>query len=133
MNEITKLYENAGIKKQYCGWLDMGDLDTNMQYVRCETKEEYDNYAALDSSDLVQTTPNEEYPPFTAEKQLEIVKFLLKKAVYYDVKDDKYWFYYEECESVGYKPFDEAIVHFINKLWKDLTPEEKQQVKGILE
>lgn len=75
----------------------------------------------------------EYYPPFTAEKQLEIAKFLLKKAVYYDVKDDKYWFYYEECESAGYKPFDEAIAHFINNLWQDLTEEEKQQVKGILE
>jgi hypothetical protein len=70
---------------------------------------------------------------FTAEKQLEITKFLLKKAVYYDVKDNKYWFYYEECESAGYKPFDEAIAHFINKLWTDMSEAEKQQVKGILE
>lgn len=75
----------------------------------------------------------EYYPSFTAEKQLEITKFLLKKAVYYDVKDDKYWFYYEECESAGYKPFDEAIAHFINKLWQDLTEEEKQQIKEVLE
>lgn len=24
MNEIEKMYENCKIKKQYCGWLDMG-------------------------------------------------------------------------------------------------------------
>ena len=84
---------------------------------------------------VVDTFPPVEYPQinFTAEKQLEITKFLLKKAVYYDVKDDKYWFYYEECESAGYKPFDEAIAHFINKLWADMSSEEQQQVKGILE
>ena len=104
MSEVTKLYENAGVSKEP---------------------------AIIPSSGEVIYWKN--YPPFTAEKQLEITKFLLKKAVYYDVKDDKYWFYYEECESAGYKPFDEAIAHFINKLWQDLTEEEKQQVKGILE
>lgn len=105
MSEITKLYENAGI--YHC---NMPDIDCNKNCEKCE-----------------------DYNLFTAEKQLEIMKFLLKKAVYYDVKDDKYWFYYEECESAGYKPFDEAIAHFINKLWQDLTEEEEQQIKEILE
>lgn len=109
MSEIEKMYENAGIEKN------------------CNSSSEFCPVAFCDECDF------NIYPPFTAEKQLEITKFLLKKAVYYDVKDDKYWFYLEECESAGYKPFDEAIAHFINKLWKDLSPEEKQQVKGILE
>lgn len=104
MSEITKLYENAGVS--------------------CKPNYVYNKAPILSGL---------EYPPFTAEKQIEITKFLLKKAVYYDVKDDKYWFYLEECESAGYKPFNEAIAHFINKLWQDLSPEEKQQVKGILE
>ena len=110
MNEIEKMYKNAGVNKIF-------------KCYECS----YGTFGMCDRESIW------EYPPFTAEKQLEITKFLLKKAVYYDVKDDKYWFYYEECESAGYKPFDEAIVHFINKLWKDLTSEEKQQVKGILE
>ena len=121
MGEITKLYENCNIKPKqegYCDW------DSNCPYPRLKCNDECPYWKYEDEA---------ECPPFTAEKQLEIVKFLLKKAVYYDVKDDKYWFYYEECESAGYKPFDEAIAHFINKLWQDLTEEEKQQVKGILE
>jgi hypothetical protein len=111
MSEITKLYENAGVN-QVCNTCELRGFKR-----LCPSKEL-----------CVRTNP-----PFTAEKQLEITKFLLKKAVYYDVKDDKYWFYYEECESAGYKPFDEAIAHFINKLWQDLTEEEKMSIKNILE
>ena len=29
--------------------------------------------------------------------------------------------------------FDEGLAQMINELWQDFTPEEKQQVKGILE
>lgn len=114
MSEIEKMYSNAEVKKinTHQSEIDNGDP----------------RFTGISHSDSYI-----KYPPFTAEKQLEIMKFLLKKAVYYDVKDDKYWFYYEECESAGYKPFDEAIAHFINKLWQDLTEEEKQQIKEILE
>ena len=105
MSEIKKMYENVNITPKKCL-----ECDNNMD---CGFGKDC-------------------YPPFTAEKQLEITKFLLKKAVYYDVKDDKYWFYYEECESAGYKPFDEAIAHFINKLWQDLTEDEHRQIKEIL-
>lgn len=137
MSEIAKLYQNAGIKLKYSGWLDMGDLDTQMTHIQCDTKEEWDECVFMSRSSYSSDyenydKPKMEYPPFTAKKQLELIKFLLKKAVYYDVKDDKYWFYYEECESAGYKPFDEAIAHFINKLWQSLTEEEKQQIKEIL-
>ena len=117
MNEIEKMYENAGIKSfktcEFCTQRSIDCLKENISNITCGF-----------ASDI--------YPPFTAEKQLEITKFLLKKAVYYDVKDDKYWFYYEECESAGYKPFDEAVAHFINKLWQDLTEEERKQIKEIL-
>jgi hypothetical protein len=128
MSEITKLYENAGIEKEvikgcYEYYSENGGIDI---YTVNDCKNKDCNTCKADKS-------IKEYPPFTAEKQLEITKFLLKKAVYYDVKDNKYWFYYEECESAGYKPFDEAIAHFINKLWTDMSEAEKQQVKGILE
>lgn len=108
MTEIEKLFENAGIKclhpSGFCKHIG----------ATCEVCKRH------------------KYPPFTAEKQLEITKFLLKKAVYYDVKDDKYWFFWEDCESVGYKPFDEAIAHFVNILWQDLTDQEKEEIRNIL-
>lgn len=122
MSEIEKLYANAEVKPfRYC----YNCVDNNGNRI--------ENSANCPSRHNCSNTCDTPEYEFTAEKQLEITKFLLKKAVYYDVKDDKYWFYYEECESAGYKPFDEAIAHFINKLWQNLTTEEKQQVKGILE
>ena len=129
-DEIIKLYENARIEKE----LAYFECNRGRSSMRCcpVSSDERDKEC---SSCFFRDKMKEvyEYPPFTAEKQLEIMKFLLKKAVYYDVKDDKYWFYYEECESAGYKPFDEAIAHFINKLWADMLDEEKQQIKEILE
>ena len=140
MSEITKLYENAGIEPTHydaCALEDkyLSNEELANQYGTLDGYLSFEcpHYGEGCYSTCEYAYDKDEYPPFTAEKQLEITKFLLKKAVYYDVKNDKYWFYYEECESVGYKPFDEAIAHFINKLWTDMSSEEKQQVKGILE
>ena len=119
MSEIEKMYENAGI-------------DYEERYNNCTLNKEGQCELKCSCDICKYSEEKYIYPTFTAKKQIEITKFLLKKAVYYDVKDDKYWFYLEECESAGYKPFDEAIAHCINKLWKDLTEEEQQQVKGIL-
>lgn len=75
-----------------------------------------------------------EYPPFTAEKQLNIVKFLLNKSVYYDTYGDReYWFHLsDEIENSKYREFDEAIAECINKMWEDLRDYEKAQIKEIL-
>lgn len=79
------------------------------------------------------------YPPFTAEKQIEIMKFLISKHARFDMfKDceqrDLYMVYYE-CRYFPkqYLPFEEALAESINYLWQDLTEVEKQQIKGILE
>lgn len=75
------------------------------------------------------------YPPFTAEKQLNIVKFLLNKSVYYDTYGDReYWFHLsDEIENSKYREFDEAIAECINKMWEDLRDYEKVQIKEMLE
>lgn len=85
-----------------------------------------EGYDAWDIKDI--------YPPFTAEKQLEIVKFMLHKGIYYDTDSDTYWFHYtDEIENATYRPFEEAIAELINSLWQDLTEEEHKQIKEILE
>lgn len=106
MSEIEELYSKAGLV--YCG--------------KCRHDSELDCIYLCESK----------HPPFTAEKQLELVKFLFKKAVYYSVIDNKYWFYLDEVENANYKPFDEAIAEFINNLWKDFTEENKKQIVEIL-
>lgn len=62
------------------------------------------------------------YPPFTAEKQLEIVKQILFSTWWMNLKRLQFS-----------EKFDEGLAQMINELWQDLSEEEKQQVKGILE
>ena len=62
------------------------------------------------------------YPPFTAEKQLKIVKQILFSTWWMNLKRLQFS-----------EKFDEGLAQMINELWQDFTPEEKQQVKGILE
>ena len=112
MSEIEKMYENAEIEPIY-------------PYTKC-------------------------YPEFTAEKQIEIIKTIETKCDFVD------------CIQIVYRPmedlwkisiipvlemaFEEIHLYFgcdkdfsialamaINNLWQDLSEEEKQKVKGILE
>lgn len=128
MNEITKLYENADVKKDW-NPTPYGGV------------EEY-------------------YPPFTAEKQIAILMFILNKfgdigfQKMYSIRgndentrkdfikclcdcEHETWdsrpvdFYYQKGASGD--NFEESLAGLINDLWQDLTPEEKQQIKEILE
>ena len=129
MNEIEKMYENAGINMQH-----LLDVNTN-QFV-------------------------DVYPPFTAEKQIAILMFILNK--FGDIGFQKMYsirgndestrkdfikclcdcehetldsrpvdFYYQNGASGD--NFEESLAGLINYLWQSLSEEEKQQVKGILE
>lgn len=110
MNEIEKLYENAGIEKQ-------------SYFVR--QKETYNIFEI-------------KYPPFTAEKQLELIKFLMEQEDFSWIiaqqgKDTEYAFYVGyEYSSKDFREFTEALAGLINNLWQDLTEEEKEQIRGIL-
>lgn len=100
-----------------------------------EVEKMYENAGVGYLMYVVDTFPPVEYPQieFTAEKQLEIVKFMLHKGVYYDTDGDTYWFHYTgEIENATYRPFEEAIAEFINAIWQDLTEQEKQEIKRIL-
>lgn len=107
MNEIGKLYENANIKKKKTHFQGFEDWFW-------------------------------EYPPLTAEKQLELIKWLIQKN-FYDERIirsnyEKTHFYcsYLYCESEQFEKFEEALANIFNYFWQDLTKEEKEQVKGIL-
>lgn len=98
------------------------------------------NFAKQGAIDFTNTIEidGKRYPDFTAEKQIEITKFLIskyarfKKFRSYEQKD-LYMVYYE-CRYYPkqYLPFGEALAESINYLWQDLTEEEKQQIKDIL-
>ena len=78
----------------------------------------------------------DEYPPFTPKKQIELIKWLKDNRDFHTCGN---W-----CttldrtgETVEHRDgkFEEALAGLINQLFiaQDLTEEEKQQVKGILE
>lgn len=118
MSEIEKMYENAGIKKinTHQSEIDNGDPRfTGISYS--------DSYI--------------KYPPFTAEKQIELIKWLANTEHYIQsismiYGGKKYYVENERYNGIA-SSFEEALAEVVNELWRDLTEEEKQQVKGILE
>ena len=102
MSEIEKMYENAGVNKE---------CEKNYVYRECPHK-------TRQCEDCVLFI----YPPFTAKKQLEIVKMILFST---------WWMNLKRLQFA--EKFDEGLAQMVNDLWQDLTEEEKQQVKGILE
>jgi len=117
MNEITKLYENANVEKH----LVYFECHIGRSSMRCcpVSSDERDKEC---SSCFFRDKMKEvyEYPPFTAEKQLELIKWLSDTIgnFYYDIETGS---------------FEETLAKLINKLWEDLTEKQKQQIKEILE
>lgn len=123
MSEIEKMYENANIKaKEYC------DRDSDACMTCCpewENRQDCWKYKSV-------------IPPFTAEKQIEIIKFLISKHARFDMfknyeQKDLYMVHYE-CRYFPkqYLPFGEALAESINYLWQSLTEKEKRQITDIL-
>ena len=125
MNEVEKMYENANIKaKEYC------DRDSDACMACCpewENRQDCWKYKSV-------------IPPFNAEKQIELIKWLSTKelkirtnkqpyAVYVGVLgNDNTCFY--GCEGLY---LEQTLSELINHLWQDLTEEERKQIRGILE
>lgn len=135
MSEVEKLYKNVGIKPYiYCSKPQL-DCDAR-ENGNCKQDCEY--YSGKAS-----------YPPFTAEKQLSLIKWLAKRnygdytsSLLINITDDRVYF------SAGAKPeyyvievlydsnrctdFENALSELINNLWQDLTEEERTEIADIL-
>lgn len=104
MSEITKLYENAGI-------------EPDINYVCDKDPCEKHSVNCQECSHIYDT--REDYPDFTAEKQLELIKWFMHSEHFSPVRFNAQWVV-------------DDIASYINFLWQVLTPEEKQQIKEIL-
>ena len=62
------------------------------------------------------------YPYFTAEKQIELIKWLIVHSPSTCLEDE-----------IIVCAFEDSLANIINTMWQSLSEEEKQQVKGILE
>lgn len=107
MSEIKRMYENTEVK-----------LVADVKFPTKDT-----NY-------------NVSCPPFTAEKQLELIKWLaINKGISINY-DDRYFEWGMATDFYGghfFDNFDECLANLVNVIWQDLSTEEKQQVKVILE
>lgn len=89
----------------------------------------------------------EYYPPFTAEKQIEIVKAISTNHISSDYSYKYLGIDRDEIDEEIYlnlcidgkkyhahdKDFTVALAKLVNIIWQDLTTEEQQQIKEILE
>ena len=102
-----------------------------------EIEKMYENAGVGYLVEVIDTFPPIEYPRinFTAEKQIELIKWLMKyDEIHGDYNDGEYGFSTLNHSGKYKKDFKESLASLINnELWQSLTEEEKQQVKGILE
>jgi len=121
MNEIEKLYENAGIENELQGFHCHRNWDICENEYKCKI---------CKYSELIYSVP------FTAEKQLLLIQWLLNRADLYLHKHKSDFTYSIASGNYAvnkYRDLKKSIAEFINAIWQSLTEEEKQQVKGILE
>ncbi len=118
-DNIQKLYYIAGV--YLC---NMPDVDCDKECDKCE-----------------------DYNPFTAEKQLELIKWLLhhKQTTQVELRffENHYCISHctehEENDAVEYvrtgseKQFEQALADLFNDMWQDLTANQKTKIKEILE
>jgi hypothetical protein len=76
------------------------------------------------------------YPPFTAEKQLSLIKWLSDISEYFSVHYDRYKGMYNVQTGDGglyvTNNLSEAIASRVNIIWNDLSEKQRKQIKEIL-
>ena len=114
MTEIEKMFENVGVELVADAKFPTKDVNYNVGY-----------------------------PPFTAEKQLELIKWLAKiyeLSINWEKQYNSYRFEIRDYRNGRLnhsvccyeEPFEETLAYLINRIWKDLTDQEKEEIRRIL-
>lgn len=128
-DEIIKLYKNAGIEPTYTDECQIADSyycmakDLNERGILFDDymNQQYPNKNEMCYETCPYAYNKEFYPPFTAEKQIEIVKRILSSTWWINLKRLQF------AEN-----FENSLAELVNDLWHDLTEQEKEQIRGIL-
>lgn len=122
MSEIEKMYKNAEVKKQIPKI--------------CSNNELYCKDCTAHIEDAMPYCKSAEYPPFTAEKQIELIKWLAIKDCIFRLTYEREYLWCSQLEwqsSFCYEHFEESLANLVNTLWQDLTEAERAEIKNILE
>lgn len=138
MNEIEKMYKNCNLLKPQAWSCKLDRI--KFSGVCCELIKK-----GLHCSNCEYSKQEYYHPPFTAEKQLELIKWLIYyelidylKMAYISEEEEGYLSISVKCMSgYSYKNYDDddfdiALASLINGLWEDLPENDKQQIKEIL-
>ena len=112
MSEVEKMYENAGVEKQYY-YFDSADGNTYTWELN-ENGNDKHNMCFIGK-------PKIKDREFTAEKQLELVKWCCKKCRRF------YLYNINDIDN-----FAENLAKEFNHYWQDLTESEQEQIRSIL-
>lgn len=114
MTEIEKMYENAGIEKEF----EKPAECLKNPYITCDGCMLYDDKKGKCNN-------RKDYPPFTAEKQLRLIEWFISYSWWLNLKslDKKLDFSLD---------FDEKLAKLVNRLWESFSYQEKEEIRGIL-
>lgn len=143
-----KMFSSYGIKKRYCGFLDFGDLDSNLQFCSCNTLKEWREACSCsnDGSEWVGDAENckevfqkplRKYPFFSNAKIIKLLEFLVIKHNMYIYKGGDG----EEIELnmfcgalfLAGKTLKEALAEILIEISCTLPEEDIKIIKNILE
>ena len=123
MSQIETLYNIARIQKYGKRQCKDNEYLECQNYCFCDMDNKCDKFVV-------------EYPPFTAEKQIKLIKWLAIKDCMFKVTYEREFLWCSQLEwqsSFCYESFEESLANLINTLWQDLTEEDRRQIKEMLE
>lgn len=147
-NEIKKLYKNVGLDNLWVERYDSvgGEIEIwhSSYKVMIKSMMEKNNWTLKEAQNVAKKECHKEYLPFTAEKQIELIKWLghrrhldidihnIKGCTIYDISNDYDCIVGEHKFMFDSNTFEDALAGLINQVYYSLTSEEKQQIKEIL-
>ena len=137
MSVVDKLYILAGFKNMWVEEYQFNNIDTiqiyhNSYNEMINAMMKKNDWSRKETIEVAKKECRKGHPPFTAEKQIALIKWLSSKYGIYIV--DKYSVGFGTCvgKFCTQENFEDVLAESINHLWKDLTEEEKEEIRKIL-
>ena len=124
-DNISRMYELAKIEATTIGC-------TNEDI---QSPDYYSNDCEGDCIDCTWYDEDEVYPPFTDTKQLELIKWLIEENKYISITTcpDGLFIIGGFSRKGINQDFSQALASLVCELWKDLTSEQREEVRGLLQ